>query len=1219
MFLPPSARGLRPLFRSGVIRSGVDVGASRRGGFALLVTITLVAFLVLILVGLATFVRVETQVAGNSQQQGAARQNALAALTIALGELQKYAGPDQRATARAEVGVSADGVHHWTGVWANAANPQTGGSSSPVLLQWLVSGNQGTNFNPDTSVSVAEASFGRIDVAPDAPIFLPSQAVDGLSVGMSWADTVTVGDADAVLLVGAGTTGNADTSGYVAAPLVDINVSPATVPGLDPSGDDVRLGRYAYWIGDEGVKARLNVADPYVTPTEAMAAANVDPAPDSVYRLMAPQRLGVEQIAGLEQYPVNEAKLRHVLELNQAGLVAPGLDRAAFQAAFHDVTSDSFSVLADGLRGGLKRDFTYAFARDSLAQYRAVIRDPWRTISTTAANPLLSAVFDATISDVAVPEATLASEQGPTWEQLRSYARMGGELDGAGRATPRIQTAEQQGIYPILVQARLGFLGGKTVRVMEADGETPTNRQRFIFRMSPVFVLANPYNVTITGGKFRVRAIFDTVGGGYGVYLGNTSAPIWRKSLRELFDGQVYELNSPDLEPGQARLFTLALDEETPDGNWDWSEEKVYQFDNEWADLFISLDTEAEVTDTQMQTVGLHAVFSDSGTQNSWRLNGTIDSAGAVDGTMTWALTSEADEVYQRISSHVARGSGASVYDSGFFSRPTGVPRDDPEVRGYFMFKLGDTGNFTTSYSELSPVRIYPYYALANIRAPMIARTQLHSGLPHPSGYSSVIYSQTFLKNANNETFRRWLRFGESDPFSAAEVEWQGVRRDGSLSNSSPSLPQARMSWPMADIPREPAGPVSGLVSIGQLQHFNAGGHNDGQILPPASSPLSARPLNNAIWRPRHVGNPNPIGNSRANPYVRRDLARTRWPATGTREPYYDQSYLLNRALFDGYFFSTYPQDSAQPFDLNANRLANSSLVPFRDDIAANDPTAFRGGAVFAADDVFLPARNLLQRGGFNVNSTSVAAWRALLGSLAGAQLNGESGLTGPFARSVHQPGGSDSSADGVSENAWTGFRNLSPAQLDALATAIVAEIKKRGPALGLADFINRKLVADSATNAELGLSGPLQAAIDVSGVNSGIAQQIQNWDDVTVNISASESGHAIFPYAAHVPAHPLEGIAGWLSQADLVQALAPLMTARSDTFRIRTYGEARNPVTQEIMGRAWCEATVQRLPDYLDAANDARDSRAALSPTNQRFGRKFIVTGFRWLGPDEI
>src|SRR5690606_30874147 len=75
----------------------------RQRGFALLITITLVAFLVLILVGLATLTRVETQVAANSQLQTQARQNALMALNIALGQLQKPTGTNQRITARADI------------------------------------------------------------------------------------------------------------------------------------------------------------------------------------------------------------------------------------------------------------------------------------------------------------------------------------------------------------------------------------------------------------------------------------------------------------------------------------------------------------------------------------------------------------------------------------------------------------------------------------------------------------------------------------------------------------------------------------------------------------------------------------------------------------------------------------------------------------------------------------------------------------------------------------------------------------------------------------------------------------------------------------------------------------------------------------------------------------------------------------------------------------
>ncbi len=1182
----------------------------RRGGFALLITVTLLAFLVLLLVSLASLTRVETQVAANTQTLSQARQNAILALNIALGELQKYAGPDQRTTARADIGTALDGTRQWTGVWGNASNPQSSAKSTPALLQWLVSGNHGTVFNTATAVSSTQTAFGQIITPPPSQTFTPDKPVAGLTAGSPSTTAVTIDSKDAVLLAATATAGSTTATGYVAAPLVDIKVSPAQVPGASSAGNDIRIGRYAYWVGDEGVKARFNTVDPNVTPTAAMTAAGVSADADSLYRLMSPQRFGVERVNGYAQYPANNASLRSVMDENQAGLVVPGLTTQARQAAFHDLTAVSLSVLSDPLHGGLKRDLTYAFARNSLSEYRSVIRDPLRTISAASPNPLLSGALDATATDLNVLEPALIAEQGPTWEQLRSFARLGADINPAGEISPRIQTGENQGVYPVLVQARLGFVGGKTI-----DGSDPT-LQRFIFRLSPVFVLANPYNVTIAAGKYRVRAIFDSSGAGYGVYLGSNvngtvRTPIWRKTLRELFDGQVYELNCRELAPGQARLFTLAADET-------WAPQKTYQFDNEWAETMISLDTGAEVTDTDIQTYGLHAVFSDTGTQNSWRPNGTINSAGATDGTITWALTGETDEVYQRFSNFVARGSGASVYDGGFFNS-TGAPKDDPEVRGYFMFKLGESGHFQRT-GELNQIDIYPYYALGNIRAPMVGRPNWYKD---KSIFSSLTFNQVFSKSVNKERYQHWFRFGSSDPTSSAEVEWQGVLKVGSMGNSTPSLPQAQMRWPMADVPREPDGPVSGLVSLGQLQHFNASGYNDGQILPSAADLVAlptTRPSNNESWRARHIGSPNPVGNSRANPFVRRDLVRTQWPNNATREPFHDQCYLLNRALFDGYFFSTYPQNTALPVDLNTRRLANSSLLPFRRDVAVNNTEAFRGNAAtFNPDDVLLPARNLVQRGGFNINSTSVAAWRALLGSLGGTNFNGETNLTGPFVRSVRQSAGSAGADTGLSQNAWSGFRNLTSAQIDALATELVAQIKRRGPAVSLADFINRKLVTDIATNAADGLAGPIQAAIDSSGVNAALTTQIKNWENIDAAIAAP-TAHTLYPYPAHLPVHPLEGIAGWLSQADIVQAIAPILTARSDTFRIRAYGETRNPATDEMTGRAWCEAIVQRLPDYITPAdNDAIATGTALTAGNRAFGRKFIVTGFRWLTPEEI
>ena len=72
---------------------------------------------------------------------------------------------------------------------------------------------------------------------------------------------------------------------------------------------------------------------------------------------------------------------------------------------------------------------------------------------------------------------------------------------------------------------------------------------------------------------------------------------------------------------------------------------------------------------------------------------------------------------------------------------------------------------------------------------------------------------------------------------------------------------------------------------------------------------------------------------------------------------------------------------------------------------------------------------------------------------------------------------------------------------------------------------------------------------------------------------------------------------------AQIMTAIGPMLTVRSDTFRVRAYGEAVNPVDPaKIEAVAYCEAIVQRTTDPLPG-----------------FGRRFVITYFRWLGPDDI
>lgn len=295
---------------------------SPRRGFALLVTIVLVAFLVLILVGLATFTRVETTVAANSQKQAQARQNALMALNIAIGQLQKTTGPDQRITARADIVTpstvssltptataqtqidtywAAQRNRNWTGVWQNTtplvatatypavpydvANPAAA-NATPSAPTWLISGSEiSTAYNPTTPVT-------------------------NLSLSSSATSTLTDDNGFAHrLLVGNNTVGNSQLANYVTAPVIPITVS--NIPGFT---SNATIGNYAWWVGDEGIKARANLTDTYAPPVSPATALTAD---ERLWRLQSAQRPAIEAATGLSAYPANDANLPRVLQNEQ--------------------------------------------------------------------------------------------------------------------------------------------------------------------------------------------------------------------------------------------------------------------------------------------------------------------------------------------------------------------------------------------------------------------------------------------------------------------------------------------------------------------------------------------------------------------------------------------------------------------------------------------------------------------------------------------------------------------------------------------------------------------------------------------------------------------------------------------------------------------------------------------------------------------------------------
>lgn len=168
--------------------------------------------------------------------------------------------------------------------------------------------------------------------------------------------------------------------------------------------------------------------------------------------------------------------------------------------------------------------------------------------------------------------------------------------------------------------------------------------------------------------------------------------------------------------------------------------------------------------------------------------------------------------------------------------------------------------------------------------------------------------------------------------------------------------------------------------------------------------------------------------------------------------------------------------------------------------------------------------------------------------------------------------------------------------------------MKERGPFLDLASFVNRSTLSSASDSHKR--SGLIQAALDVNNhdsknLNQGFGTRlslngIEYKDNPSMNI-------------------PLGwGMPGFLTQGDVLSRIGHLLAARSDTFKIRVFGESKDTRGNSI-ATAYGEAVVQRLPEYVNpAANNSWDVPAS-SSENGKFGRRFTIVSFRWLSEDEI
>jgi hypothetical protein len=223
------------------------------------------------------------------------------------------------------------------------------------------------------------------------------------------------------------------------------------------------------------------------------------------------------------------------------------------------------------------------------------------------------------------------------------------------------------------------------------------------------------------------------------------------------------------------------------------------------------------------------------------------------------------------------------------------------------------------------------------------------------------------------------------------------------------------------------------------------------------------------------------------------------------------------------------------------------------------------------------------------------------------SRLNADSRRTHVISRNPNPSTGS-----ATEDSRWLGFRELSDTEIRELAEAVVRQVKRRGPFRSLGEFVNRRRSED----VELARFGAIQAALEDPKVTIN-----RDYRGAAREIDAASIAGTNYKFREAALGSRFQGTPAYINQADILTPIAPVIQARSDTFVIRGYGEARSANGLEITARAWCEAVVQRVPEYVDETDLPELAPALLrSQANRTFGRRFVIRSFRWLsGPEAV
>ncbi|MFZ9201627.1 MAG: hypothetical protein ACO23N_04280 [Opitutales bacterium] len=1363
-----------------------------RQGFALVLSLTVMSLIVLVVLTTAGFLNLESRIADMAVRSAMARHNALMSARLALAQLQLLAGPDQRVTATGGIidttnttwGAAPTNPNYavFTGVWHAGPKLDSKSRRLPPLQRSTKGFLHDTRFTEESGATVVAGTNAdgkaydwatdRERTTSDGRLLgwlvsgnegLPLAATTYTGPRTAWAVGVA-GRVPLVANVTAGTAASAE--GTLAVPTGRVELPPVTLPGPSSTsygaGGSIVTGRYAWWVGDEGVKARINLSDPYagLQPDDANVTAG------GYYRLMTSQRNNftlVRDSASTTPFSgwdtasaTSVANASTFAQLRTALGLASTVDLAQF---YHDVSFTSLGIHADTLRGGLKRDLTaylnlpvgtasiagvawsgtapdpgFAQALPGVSDSDAIlpVALPGSLSAATA-----SAFFAGTSPRFGVARSWFNQKSGNTWAssavpvtlptQRLSYIG-GNTVNSQNYSVARINSQTAAAVHPLVTQMNVFF----------RPAYDSTNGVA-LFLVYPRVVLWNPWNVPIqstqyvmdVGNRFGVRATINysgTSGGapasgqivtrfGNNVTTVETSQnhPNTGSSVR--LTSLVFPIPATDFQPGEALVFTapsggrtLIRDVARPmaagsanglahtlapaatltGGNFNYFKSVIGNL----PEPFLSMSRGsggATLASTSVTYSGSNYYdWSMQWLESSYDYTVSQGLSFLLDATGTRALQMIDSDAFQR--GNLGRWVGLSndtlaTYPDVVGGAPADIAphrisslnyrmvwNDDPNIPGGASAADG-----TGSYGNFN--RQFNLFVQNNVRAPRFVRSP---------------WDLCFRRRANHDrNYGIWMT--ERDPLAYTDNQLAPLV-SGARSRAAPFMSSSGVSanhvYTLYDLPQANLG----VLSLGQLQHAPlaifpwqpslalGNGYADPSVA--FASTDAPGPARNA----KHAVTAQPLSdqtlllssNLRGLPTQshQRETDGNGIVTASNTDVYlvYDFAFELNAAIWDSWFVSGIPALNAgwtsatTPWD--ATTLSTGSLSP-NARVVPLGSKQLPSLAVNPLPSLYYASASTAVAGAFNVNSTSVRAWTAFLSSQRNLKVNtalsGSDNTGTPILRHLRPQAGklgvSPASTPGVpadrsfDRNAWAGYRSLTDAEIAELATQIVAEVRRRGPFLSLSDFINHRLQPvdpETAGYTHPGVMGTLQAAIENSATslsnasNFGGAALASSSATAYGGTSSLIQRNSVADYAdpednaKHRPraelrvAHRAAGAPGYLLQSDILQQLAPCLTARSDTFTIRAYGQATDTSGARVLGEAWCELTVQRMPDPCNPEVRSNDAAGNLGPAaiNPRLnalrtdgtflndtdqapkldlGRRFRIVGFRWLNRNEL